>query len=411
MDLNGWEDEAEFASPSGLPPAELAEVLLASTAERSSGVSAAVELLRRSGDWLEVLDAEGFIAIGPPSPRNPEPHPRSVVRWADAVAALAPEGRLTARADFRRRDPRLLRIAASLADGVPVDLAGVLGDLYGEKARLIVAAVSASTQGRFLEYELRLPDGRDAGWTGHLDVGTPYPWPEPEPAVQQPELELFPARVAEERALAWALAHPAPVVTHPLDDPVRAVLDRLRFASGMRGHGLARHFWRSEPVLAGQRVLTESEFVAWAGIEVPGITTAWAHRRICSTRDLADGHATVHWIPVDADVEGFTGEGAEEAGPPASRSSSTTTGRTRARSRRGPVSPAPPAAGRRSRSGAASSAFSGSTRRRPGSAGCARTWRGRWPSSWTSRCCRPPPWSWSWAARGCRSRREAGCPA
>ncbi|WP_049821206.1 hypothetical protein [Kineococcus radiotolerans] len=315
MDLNGWEDEAEFASPSGLPPAELAEVLLASTAERSSGVSAAVELLRRSGDWLEVLDAEGFIAIGPPSPRNPEPHPRSVVRWADAVAALAPEGRLTTRADFRR-DPRLLRIAASLADGVPIDLAGVLGDLYGEKARLIVAAVSASTQGRFLEYELRLPDGRDAGWTGHLDVGTPYPWPEPEPAVQQPELELFPARVAEERALAWALAHPAPVVTHPLDDPVRAVLDRLRFASGMRGHGLARHFWRSEPVLAGQRVLTESEFVAWAGIEVPGITTAWAHRRICSTRDLADGHATVHWIPVDADVEGFTGEGAEEAGAP-----------------------------------------------------------------------------------------------
>lgn len=316
MDLSGWADEAEFASPSGLPPGELAEVLLASMVERASGASAAVELLRRSGDWLEALDAEGFVAIGPADPRNPDPHPRSVIRWADAVAALEWGGVLSERGHVDRFDPRLLRIAASLADGVPVDLLAVLGDLYGEKARLVVAAVSESTQGRFDEYELRLPDGRDAGWTGHLEVGTPYPWPEPEAPVEQPELELFPARVAEERALAWALANPAPLISAPLDDRVRAVLDRLRFASGMRGHGLGRHFWRSEPVLAGQTVLTEEEFVAWAGIDVPEITTPWAHRRVCSTRDLADGYVTVHWIPADADVEEFTGERAEEVGAP-----------------------------------------------------------------------------------------------
>lgn len=121
----------------------------------------------------------------------------------------------------------------------------------------------------------------------------------------------------ERAALAWALANPAPSVALPLRPEVRAVLDHLHFASGMRGHGLGRALRRAEPLLTGRSVLSDAEFTAWAGIEVPEVVTPWAHRRVCTRfRDHGHDQVTVLWVPADADVGEFTWEQAEALGAP-----------------------------------------------------------------------------------------------
>jgi hypothetical protein len=121
----------------------------------------------------------------------------------------------------------------------------------------------------------------------------------------------------ERAALAWALANPAPVVGLPLRPEVRAVLDHLHFASGMRGHGLGRALRREEPLLVGRTVLSDAEFTAWAGIEVPEVVTPWAHRRVCTRlHGHDDDHVTVFWLPADADVAEFTWQQAEASGAP-----------------------------------------------------------------------------------------------
>ncbi len=165
-----YEDERYVASPTGLPPDELAATLREAMSERGGGHQAAVELLARCGGWLPVLDAAGFIAVGPPSGRDPGLRPRAVVRWADAVGALEHGGALNAGWDHHRPalDDRVLRIAASLADGPAVELGALLGDLDRERTRCVLAAVEAASQAHVVEYERRLPDGRYSGRSGFV---------------------------------------------------------------------------------------------------------------------------------------------------------------------------------------------------------------------------------------------------
>ena len=122
-------------------------------------------------------------------------------------------------------------------------------------------------------------------------------------------------RTAEEQALAWALVNPAPAVELPLRPEVRAVLDHLRFAAGMRGWGARRGRPRDEPLLAGRILLSDEEFTAWAGVETPEIVTPRAHRRVCTRRGGHD-RVTVFWLPADADVGEFTREEAEASAAP-----------------------------------------------------------------------------------------------
>ncbi|WP_328292993.1 hypothetical protein OG218_09625 [Kineococcus sp. NBC_00420] len=278
-----WEDEDEFACPSGLPPEELGGVLVRAHDEVGGGRQAAVELLRRRTGWLASMDAAGFIAIGAPSPRDPDQRPRAVVRWAEAVAATEYGGVLHDEVRHPGKDPRLLRIAAGLAGAGPVDLADVLSGLDHETTRYVLAAVESSTQAHVQYYSPRLPDGRD-GFYGMGGVPMPriVEWPLAEPSTwQQPELALWPARVAEEAAAAWAVANPEPEVSLPLAAEVVEVLRHLRRPGGMRGGGLG--LWGRGAIAQELRRRTSRELADRLGLPVPELSalTEAGYRREC----------------------------------------------------------------------------------------------------------------------------------
>ncbi|MEW9265076.1 hypothetical protein AB1207_09980 [Kineococcus endophyticus] len=303
------EDEHEFASPTGLAPEELAATLRLATSERGGGHQAAVDLLARCGGWLPVLDAAGFIAVGPPSGRDPELRPRAVVRWADAVAALEHGGALDAGWDHHRPalDDRVLRIAASLADGPAVALRALLDSLDRERTRFVLSAVEAATAAHHVEHEWRLPDGRDSGRSGFLSVPAIVPWPEVDLDTdwEQPELALWPERVAEEEAVAWAAAHPAPAVGLPLTGPVADLLSRLRAPGAMRGGGLG--MWSRTPISVELRARTPAEVEAWLGGPLPELPplVAAGQRCWCFSRgeEGDEGFEVVLcWVPAGTSI-------------------------------------------------------------------------------------------------------------
>lgn len=304
-----YEDERDVASPTGLPPDELAATLREAMSERGGGHQAAVELLARCGGWLPVLDAAGFIAVGPPSGRDPELRPRAVVRWADAVGALEHGGALNAGWDHHRPalDDRVLRIAASLADGPAVELGALLGDLDRERTRCVLAAVEAASQAHVVEYEWRLPDGRDSGRSGFVSVPPIVPWPEADrdSGWQQAELPLWPERVAEEEAVAWAAANPSPTVDLPLTGPVADLLSRLRAPGGMRGGGLG--MWSGTPISGELRTRTPADVETWLGgplPEVPPLVAA-GQRCWCFSRGEEGDEAfevVLCWVPAGTSI-------------------------------------------------------------------------------------------------------------
>jgi hypothetical protein len=99
---------------------------------------AAVELLIEHGTWLYRADFRARFV------NEYQPDPDDVmydvalaeVRWADAVAALN-AGELPCSTS----EAHMLRIAASIADGVPVDLRRCLGNLDGRNLRLVLGAI------------------------------------------------------------------------------------------------------------------------------------------------------------------------------------------------------------------------------------------------------------------------------
>jgi hypothetical protein len=98
---------------------------------------AAVTLLIEHGAWLYRADFPAwFIDVYPPDPDEPDDMAAAVVRWGDAVAALN-AGELPCSTS----EAHILRIAASIAAGIPVDLRACLGNLDGGNLRLVLAAI------------------------------------------------------------------------------------------------------------------------------------------------------------------------------------------------------------------------------------------------------------------------------
>lgn len=99
---------------------------------------AAVQLLE-VGDWLLRMDLRKFIDYSD-DPDETGGEPLARVRWAEVVAALD-SGELYASGAAGR----VLRIAASLAGGVPVDLRDALSGLGSAHAAAVVRAVAHAT--------------------------------------------------------------------------------------------------------------------------------------------------------------------------------------------------------------------------------------------------------------------------
>ena len=107
---------------------------LRAQAEGLHACEAATELLIGQGSWLQRADfVEGFV--------HTDTGPRdgivmSAIAWPEAITALD-AGRLSCSGGERR----ILAIAASLADGVPIDLRDALTGLDSTNIHLVAAAV------------------------------------------------------------------------------------------------------------------------------------------------------------------------------------------------------------------------------------------------------------------------------
>jgi hypothetical protein len=107
---------------------------LRASAEGLCAAEAAVELLIGHQRWLDRCDfVEGFVESGEGLLSG---EPMAWVDWRAAVAALD-AGRL----GCGDSEAQVLRVAASIADGVPVDLRGAVSGLDEVNATLVAAAV------------------------------------------------------------------------------------------------------------------------------------------------------------------------------------------------------------------------------------------------------------------------------
>jgi hypothetical protein len=97
---------------------------------------AAVLLLVNSGYWLPRLQAAGLVMIALDGDAV-DGGPWAAVQWADLDGALR-SGTVTGSGG----QLRLLRAAASLADGQPIDLADLTGGLDRQELALLLAALS-----------------------------------------------------------------------------------------------------------------------------------------------------------------------------------------------------------------------------------------------------------------------------
>ncbi|MEZ0493427.1 hypothetical protein AB2L28_14400 [Kineococcus sp. TBRC 1896] len=280
---------------STLTSSQLADVLAMAWSELGPP-AVAVELLHRTGDWLTTLDAAGFLDLD----THPDGTPRATVRWAEAVAALAPDappGLLPADLPHDSHHRGVLRIAAALASAVPVDLGAAIGDMDRPTTAHVLAAISRSSQAHLEWFDPRLPDGRpSARWT-YRDVGALVDWPTAQEPPQDTELPLWPARVEEEEVARAAAAHPGAAAALPLSEHVAAVLDHLRpIARGYRTMTLG--MWGAPGVLDDD-VDIDDDGTAFTGPHPalgPGEERLWLRRRV------APGHLHLLLVPAGVDL-------------------------------------------------------------------------------------------------------------
>jgi hypothetical protein len=116
-------------------PSELAAGLRAHAQGLCSGEAAAELLIAQS--WLHRPDfTSRFITV---HPGIPDGQPIAVVDWAAAVTALGTS--LPSSGGERR----MLKLTASLADGIPVDLQDTLTGIDDRNIRLLITAVLHAT--------------------------------------------------------------------------------------------------------------------------------------------------------------------------------------------------------------------------------------------------------------------------
>jgi hypothetical protein len=129
-------------------------------------VEAAVLLLADSGHWLPQLQAAGLIALDGDVDGG---GPWAAVQWTDLDRALR-AGVVTGTGG----QLRLLRAAASLADGQPIDLADLTAGVDRPELTLLLAALAHAAGSH--EHERVV----------HDDDGTPHPGPLLGPVVAWP---------------------------------------------------------------------------------------------------------------------------------------------------------------------------------------------------------------------------------
>jgi hypothetical protein len=114
-------------------PDSIATALL-NHAEGSRCMTAAAELLIAQ-DWLSREDfASRFVTVCPgPGPGNGKP--MALIDWPAAIEAL------DASLPSSGGEKRMLRITASLADGIPVDLRDTLTGLDDSNIQLLITAI------------------------------------------------------------------------------------------------------------------------------------------------------------------------------------------------------------------------------------------------------------------------------
>jgi len=101
-------------------------------------LEAAIELLISHACWLRRSDFLHHVAHT--TPDRIEGTPTAPIDWSDAIAALD-QGHLPCSGG----EARMLRLAASLAEGVPVDLRDALTGLDNRNAELVSHAVQHAT--------------------------------------------------------------------------------------------------------------------------------------------------------------------------------------------------------------------------------------------------------------------------
>jgi hypothetical protein len=101
-------------------------------------LEAAVELLIGHATWLHRDDFLHHFVQAIPGPADRTP--MAVVGWAESITGLA-RGQLPCSGS----EARMLRIAASLAEGIPVDLRDALTELDSRNTELVCHAVTRAT--------------------------------------------------------------------------------------------------------------------------------------------------------------------------------------------------------------------------------------------------------------------------
>jgi hypothetical protein len=130
-------------------------------------VEAAVLLLANSGHWLPRLQAAGLIAIALDG--DADGGPWAAVQWADLDGALR-SGAISGSGG----QLRLLRAAAGLADGQPVDLADLTAGVDRSELTLLLAAL-AHAAGSHEHAEVVRPD--DGVADARVALGPVVAWP------------------------------------------------------------------------------------------------------------------------------------------------------------------------------------------------------------------------------------------
>ena len=122
-------------------------------------LEAAVLLLANSGHWLPQLQAAGLVAIALDGDAA-DGGPWAAVHWGELERALR-SGTISGSSG----QERLLRAAAGLADGQPVDLADLTAGIDRAELGLLLAAVAHAAG----SHEHREPGG--------ALLGSVVPWP------------------------------------------------------------------------------------------------------------------------------------------------------------------------------------------------------------------------------------------
>ena len=128
---------------------------------------AAVLLLVESGHWLPRLQAAGLVAIALDG--DADGGPWAAVQWGELDGALR-AGVITGSSG----QLRLLRAAAGLADGQPVDLADLTAGVDREELTLVLAALAHAAGSHEHAEVVRSDDGSG---DARLALGPVVPWP------------------------------------------------------------------------------------------------------------------------------------------------------------------------------------------------------------------------------------------